>query len=302
MKDLKTINLQNGNELRLHGGPRHRNLNSMRYFCDHADYFYENRDFIFTHSRLFLAPVYQNGDFIYTLGGLMEWWESMPQHASINDEGVIRFIVAVSLSDNSFITITTSCEVKEIPFSNDYAERVNGLKNYCGRYKEVARDYEHLSLKNACDTIASLTKKRERELMEERIWGLYQNNIELLYEHREEILARKDWGMVTIPLTVYMMWQPVHIGTMLKLLESGNPLFTHHCECGHDAFIYSFAGSPLSGSTSISYRCVHCHKSGNGQTDRFLGRVHALTDAQKQLYFGECTKCIPLTELINNIK
>lgn len=34
---------------------------------------------------MFLIPVYQDRDFIYTLGGLLEWLESITQVATISE-------------------------------------------------------------------------------------------------------------------------------------------------------------------------------------------------------------------------
>jgi hypothetical protein len=253
---------------------------------------------------MFLAPVYLNGDCIYTLGGLLEWWKHMPQMATLKNEGVTHYIIAVSSScSKGFITVTMSGEVKEFPFLSDYADRIRSLYGYCSRYSKTARDYEHLSLKNVYDTVASLAKQREEERKIEKIWSPYRDNIELLYKHREEILTHKDWAMAAIPLKVYMVQLPIHIGTMLKLWANEDKWLTHPCVCGHKAFIYSFAGSPLSGTTSISYKCVHCHKQGNAQVDGFLCRAHTLAVTQQELSKeAEGIEAITLKEIIDNLK
>ena len=140
-------------------------------------------------------------------------------------------------------------------------------------------------------------------MTEKRIWSPYIDNIELLYEHRNEILAHKEWAMATIPLKVYMVCQPICIGTMLRLWANENEWLTYQCECGHKAFIYSFAGSPLSGTTSISYKCIHCHKNGNAQVGSFLSRAHTLALTQQELFKeAEGDEAITLTELLDNIK
>ena len=140
-------------------------------------------------------------------------------------------------------------------------------------------------------------------MTEKRIWSPYIDNIELLYEHRNEILAHKEWAMATIPLKVYMVCQPICIGTMLRLWANENEWLTYQCECGHKAFIYSFAGSPLSGTTSISYKCVYCHKQGIAQVDGFLSRAHTLAVTQQELSKeAESIEAVTLTELIDNIK
>ena len=281
MKTFDSITLVNGKVLKLFGGQKHRNNNTIRYFCEHAAFFYEHQDIIFNNSRLFLAHVYQKGDSIYTLGGLLEWWKCMPQMATINDEG----------------------EVKEFSLLGDYVDRTRSLDEHCCRYSKVARDFEHLSLKNVYDTVASLAKQREEERKIEKIWSPYRDNIELLYKHREEILTHKDWAMAAIPLKVYMVQLPIHIGTMLKLWANEDKWLTHPCVCGHRAFIYSFAGSPLSGTTSISYKCVHCHKQGNAQVDGFLCRAHTLAVTQQELSKeAEGIEAITLKEIIDNLK
>lgn len=253
---------------------------------------------------MFLAPVYLNGDCIYTLGGLLEWWKHMPQMATLKKEGVTHYIIAVSSScSKGFITVTMSGEVKEFPFLSDYADRIRSLYGYCSRYSKTARDYEHLSLKNVYDTIISLNKQREKQMKIEKIWSPYRDNIELLYKHREEILTHKDWAMAAIPLKVYMVQLPIYIGTMLRLWTNEDKWLTHPCVCGHKAFIYSFAGSPLSGTTSISYKCVHCHKQGNAQVDGFLCRAHTLAVTQQELSKeAEGIEAITLKEIIDNLK
>ena len=304
MKMSDCIILQDGKVLKVFGGQKHRNKNTIRYFCEHVDFFYEYQDTIFDNSRMFLVPVYLNGDCIYTLGGLLEWWKHMPQMATIKNEGATHYIIAVSSScSKSFITVTMAGEVKEVTNLNDYADRVHSLDKYCSRYSKAARDYEHLSLKNVYDTVASLTKQIEKERKIEKIWSPYRDNIELLYKHKEEILAHKDWAMAAIPLKVYMVYQPIRIGTMLRLWANGNKWLTYSCECGHKAFIYSFAGSPLSGTTSISYKCVHCHKKGNAQVGGFLSRAHTLAITQQKLSNeAEGIEAITLKELLEYIK
>lgn len=304
MKTFDSITLVNGKVLKLFGGQKHRNNNTIRYFCEHANFFYEHQDTIFDNSRMFLVPVYLNGDCIYTLGGLLEWWKHMPQMATLKKEGVTHYIIAVSSScSKGFITVTMSGEVKEFPFLSDYADRIRSLYGYCSRYSKTARDYEHLSLKNVYDTIISLNKQREKQMKIEKIWSPYRDNIELLYKHREEILTHKDWAMAAIPLKVYMVQLPIYIGTMLRLWTNEDKWLTHPCVCGHKAFIYSFAGSPLSGTTSISYKCVHCHKQGNAQVDGFLCRAHTLAVTQQELSKeAEGIEAITLKEIIDNLK
>ncbi len=304
MKTFDSITLVNGKVLKLFGGQKHRNNNTIRYFCEHANFFYEHQDTIFDNSRMFLAPVYLNGDCIYTLGGLLEWWKHMPQMATLKKEGVTHYIVAVSSScSKGFITVTMSGEVKEFSLLGDYVDRTRSLDEHCCRYSKVARDFEHLSLKNVYDTVASLAKQREEERKIEKIWSPYRDNIEILYKHREEILTHKDWAMAAIPLKVYMVQLPIHIGTMLRLWTNEDKWLTHPCVCGHKAFIYSFAGSPLSGTTSISYKCVHCHKQGNAQVDGFLCRAHTLAVTQQELSKeAEGIEAITLKEIIDNLK
>ena len=304
MKTFDSITLQDGKVLKLYGGQKHRNNNTIRYFCEHIAFFYKHQDIIFANSRMFLASVFQNGDSIYTLGGLLEWWKRMPQLATINDEGVTRYIVTTSSSSSKcFITVTMSGEIKEFPIFRYYTDRVHSLDEYCSRYSKAARDYEHLSLKNVYDTVASLTKQIEKERKIEKRWSPYRDNIELMYEHREEILARKDWAMAAIPHKVYMVQLPIYIGTMLRLWANENKWLTYPCKCGHKAFIYSFAGSPLSGTTAISYQCAYCHQNGNAKVGGFLTRSHTLAVTQQELSKeAEGIEAVTLTELLEYIK
>ena len=304
MNTFNSITLQNGKVLKLHGGQKHRNNNTIRYFCEHVDFFYEHQNIIFDSSRMFVAPIFQSGGDIYTLGGLLEWWKCMPLMATIKNEGVTHYIIAVSPScSKNFITVTMEGEVKEVTNLINYADRAHSLDEYCRRYCEAARDYEHLSLKNVYDTIVSLNKQMEKQMKIEKIWSPYRDNIELIYKHREEIFAHKDWMMATTPFKVYMIQQPIFIGTMLRLWANEDNWLTYPCKCGHKAFIYSFAGSPLSGITSISYKCIHCHQKGNAEVDGFLTRAHTLAVTQQELSNeAEGIEAITLTELLENIK
>ena len=304
MKTSYHITLQDGKVLKLYGGQKHRNNNTIRYFCEHVAFFHEHQGIIFGNSRMFLTPIFQSGVNIYTLGGLLEWWKLMPQMATIKNEGVTHYIIVVSPScSKNFITVTMEGEVKEVTNLNNYADRAHSLDEYCRRYCEAARDYEHLSLKNVYDTIVSLDKQMEKLMKIEKIWSPYRDNIELLYKHREEIFARKDWAMTATPLKVYMIQQPIFIGTMLRSWANEDNWLTYPCKCGHKAFIYSFAGSPLSGITSISYKCIHCHQKGNAEVDGFLTRSHTLAVTQQELFNeAEGIEAITLTELLDNIK
>lgn len=39
MKISNTIKIKSGKELKLYGGQKHSNKNTIRYFCEHADFF-----------------------------------------------------------------------------------------------------------------------------------------------------------------------------------------------------------------------------------------------------------------------
>ena len=106
-----------------------------------------------------------------------------------------------------------------------------------------------------------------------------------------------------IPLKVYMVQLPICIGTMLRLWTNEYKWLTYPCVCGNKAFIYSFAGSPLSGTTSISYKCVHCHKQGKAQVDGFLCRAHTLAITQQELFKEtEGIEAVTLKEVLDYIK
>ena len=77
----------------------------------------------------------------------------------------------------------------------------------------------------------------------------------------------------------------------------------HKCEkCGHTAYVYSFAGSPMSGIGSISYQCFYCGEYGHIAKDGFGSRMKALKDIREELLKDkEGVDEVPLETLIANL-
>jgi hypothetical protein len=91
---------------------------------------------------------------------------------------------------------------------------------------------------------------------------VFAENIPYLFAHREEILSRADYYFAQTPLCVMFVGR-VYLGALLRAYELENSPFVWKCDdeaCGGKGFIYSFQGSPLSGSMIGSSVCCKCGK------------------------------------------
>lgn len=91
---------------------------------------------------------------------------------------------------------------------------------------------------------------------------ILSDNLRLIVGLREYIYSHRELFLSPAPVSVYGIKGPIAIDTLLKLWEQGNGWLCFKCdECGEDACVYSFAGNPMTGTTSVGYQCCHCGAS-----------------------------------------
>lgn len=135
-------------------------------------------------------------------------------------------------------------------------------------------------------------------------WELYKGNLPLLYRNRKAIYRRREWYLATTPVTVYGITSPIAIGTILKLWDDGSKYFRCECcECGSTAYVYSYAGNPMTGTTTISCCCFHCGNVFTKQTDGWIARTKTLAQAIRQnLTDIDKVETISLKELVRTLR
>lgn len=135
-------------------------------------------------------------------------------------------------------------------------------------------------------------------------WELYKANLPILYRNREAIYRHREWFLATTPVTVYGITSPITIGTLLKLWDGGNKYFQCVCrECGDTAYVYGYAGNPMTGTTTISCCCFHCGNVFTKRTDGWTARTKTLVQAIKRYQADiKMTSAISLNELVEILR
>lgn len=135
-------------------------------------------------------------------------------------------------------------------------------------------------------------------------WELYKANLPLFYRNREAIYKRREWFLATTPVTVYGITSPIAIGTMLKLWDDGSKYSRCECcECGSTAYVYSYAGNPMTGTTAISCRCFRCGNVFTKRTGDWTARTKALAQAIRAHQADiKMTAAISLNELVERLR
>ena len=77
----------------------------------------------------------------------------------------------------------------------------------------------------------------------------YAENLPFLYDHCEEIYSNPEYFFTPLPYTIYGLKYATCIGAILKAFDRGAP-YRVVKEDGSIEFVASYAGSPMSGSTS----------------------------------------------------
>lgn len=135
-------------------------------------------------------------------------------------------------------------------------------------------------------------------------WELYKANLPLLYRNRETIYNRRDWFLAKTPVTVYGVTSPITIGTLLKLWDGGSRYFRCECrECGSTAYVYGYAGNPMTGTTTISCRCFRCGNVFTERTGDWTAKTKALVKAMRQYQADlETVEAISLKDLADILR
>ena len=110
------------------------------------------------------------------------------------------------------------------------------------------------NLRNERKYIASITK-------------LYFRHVSTLVAHYDEwkdkdeyyfIALGLDMAYVSTAFIVRIADPPYHLGTVIRTSLAHPDLFSCLCPRGHEAFAYTYAGSPLSGRVSQAMACPVC--------------------------------------------
>ena len=279
---------------------------------EESEMFFKNAYFLWKHraeirkdSKMLLASVrvssgtansYSLKD--ATLGAFLDFWDTAEGAPIKTSEGNNAVLCRIGLGRSETDTCKLADELGNVADTSiDHpCHRLSKFAAFNRRYHRYAEQYEACSLESVL--VSLQVGKRESK------WPLYRENIKLFYEHREEIGKRKEWFYATIPFSVFGTRNPIFVGVMLTLWQRGNERFMHKCEkCGHTAYVYSFAGSPMSGMGSISYQCFHCGEYGHIAKAGFGSRMKALKDIREELLKDkEGVDEVPLETLVANLK
>ena len=142
----------------------------VRFFVEHAHFFFEHSEEIRQYSRMFLAPIPFNNGLAYTgesgfqhptLGVYIEWWLSN-QEVRLLDENGNKWLVWYLAG--SPLTHTNRCGLvrddgvmisKNLP---DFMKMVKNFWEINRRYDEVKQGYKAFSLTEVINEIINKTK------------------------------------------------------------------------------------------------------------------------------------------------
>ena len=78
----------------------------------------------------------------------------------------------------------------------------------------------------------------------------YMAHVPYLYAHRARIYASADYFYVPLPLRIYGLRKATCIGALLRAYDRGEPYRTMSDDGRGEAFIATYAGNPMSGTTT----------------------------------------------------
>lgn len=134
------------------------------------------------------------------------------------------------------------------------------------------------NLRNEREYIASITK-------------LYFRHVPTLVAHYDEwkdkdeyyfIALGLDMAYVSTAFTVRIADPPYHLGTVIRTSLAHPNLFSCPCPRGHEAFAYTYAGSPLSGRVSQAMACPVCGWNGWIPRTGWMSRSKTLKAVQAE--------------------
>jgi hypothetical protein len=149
----------------------------------------------------------------------------------------------------------------------DYLLIADLEKNYKSRiHKSLIIDNELEVVNGKFQIDGTLYKEWFKDAMRNafsELCDLFYSNIPLFVEKRDVILQNQRYYSIIAPKAFYTGMfigsRAITLGEMLLIWEN-EPDFVRDCECGGRRIIYSFMGSPLSGSCSASNICLQCGK------------------------------------------
>ena len=86
----------------------------------------------------------------------------------------------------------------------------------------------------------------------------------------------------TAGLAMWMANPPYWLGTIVRNSIEHPELFGAKCPCGHQAYAYRYAGSPLSGSFSLNVACPECGWKGRSSRSGWMIRRDTLQESQSK--------------------
>lgn len=147
------------------------------------------------------------------------------------------------------------------------------------------------------------TFKSDLNLNEE--YREYYEYLPFLYDHREEIYANANYFYAKLPFNVHTAAKASCLGVILKACEKGEPYHIISADGKREEFIASYAGNPMTGTTSGTKLVVtdHVVEAKAFQYNHFMLLTHRLRECldESELPYVESTLTVHdvIQQLIN---
>lgn len=147
------------------------------------------------------------------------------------------------------------------------------------------------------------TFKSDLNLNEE--YREYFEYLPFLYDHREEIYANANYFYAKLPFNVHTAAKASRLGVILKACEKGEPYHLVGEDGEREEFIGSYAGNPMTGTTSGAKLVVtdHVVEAKAFQYNHFMLLAHRLRECldESELPYVESTLTVHdvIQQLIN---
>lgn len=107
---------------------------------------------------------------------------------------------------------------------------------------------------------------------------LFTSHLKNFYDHKEIIYSNSRYFLTPLPVDYFGLAYSgpivITLGMLLELWDTFPDTTDTHQDCGGQILIYSFGGSPLSGSHSWQGFCRKCLEYTKGSKDRFPDLWH----------------------------
>lgn len=147
------------------------------------------------------------------------------------------------------------------------------------------------------------TFKSDLNLKEE--YREYYEYLPFLYDHREEIYSNANYFYAKLPFNVHTAAKASRLGVILKACEKGEPYHLVGEDGEREEFIGSYAGNPMTGTTSGAKLVVtdHVVEAKAFQYNHFMLLAHRLRECldESELPYVESTLTVHdvIQQLIN---